>query len=146
MSLFFRNDEKKYPPAAENGFNASSIFNALSKPDSATRSLNFGNSGITTPTVNIIETNSDHMLEMVAPVMKKENFKVEFDNHVLTISYEHDDNREGERGGWKYTTHEFNYHSFIRSFKLPETIESGKIETKYEDGILRPIIPKKGRG
>jgi HSP20 family protein len=143
MSLFYRKNENKYPHSAAEGFNASSIFDAFFTPDSAAQHSNFGNSGVTTPAVNIIETDSDYMLEMVAPGMKKENFKVELDNHILTISYDHEDNREGERRGWKYTTHEYNYHSFLRSFELPETVESGKIDAKYEDGILRLIIPKK---
>jgi HSP20 family protein len=143
MSPFYRKNENRYPHSAEDGFNASSIFDAFFTSDSTAQRSNFGNSGVTTPAVNIIETDSDYMLEMVAPGMKKEYFKVELDNHILTISYDHEDNREGERRGWKYTTHEYNYHSFLRSFELPEIVESGKIDAKYEDGILRLIIPKK---
>jgi HSP20 family protein len=103
----------------------------------------FSNTGVSTPAVNIIETDEDFRLEMVAPGMKKENFSVEFQNDVLRISYEHDDNREGERRGSKYTTHEYNYHSFSRSFSLPATVDAEKIQANYVDGILNLIIPKK---
>ena len=74
--------------------------------------------------------------------MNKENFNVELQERVLTVSYEHDDNREGERSQWKYRKHEYNYHSFARSFALPETIEINKIEAKYENGQLVVILPK----
>jgi HSP20 family protein len=103
----------------------------------------FSNTGVSTPAVNIIETSNDFRLEMVAPGMKKENFSLELQNDQLTISYEHEDNREGERSDWKYLTHEYNYHSFTRSFSLPDTIDSEKIQAKYEDGILHIAIPKR---
>lgn len=103
----------------------------------------FSNTGVSTPAVNAIETNDDFRLEMVAPGMKKENFMVECQKDTLTISYDHEDNREGERRGWKYTTREYNYHSFARSFSLPESADMEKIEAKYEDGILNIIIPKR---
>jgi HSP20 family protein len=102
----------------------------------------FSNTGVSTPAVNIIETPDDFRLEMVAPGMKKENFNLELQDNILNISYDHEDNREGVRRDWKYTTREYNYHSFTRSFSLPESVESEKIEAKYEDGILNIIIPK----
>ena len=75
--------------------------------------------------------------------MKKEDFKVELQNDVLTISYDHDDNQQGERRGWKYSTREYNYHSFSRSFSLPQTVDTGQIQASYQDGILTLILPKK---
>ena len=103
----------------------------------------FTNTGVSTPAVNIIETNDDFRLEMVAPGMKKENFNLEVQNNTLTVSYDHEDNREGVRRDWTYRTREYNYHSFTRSFSLPETVESEKIQAKYESGILNVIIPKR---
>jgi HSP20 family protein len=103
----------------------------------------FGNSGVSIPAVNIIDTPDDFRVEMVAPGMRKEAFKVELDNHILTISYDHEDNREGERKEWKYMVHEYNYHSFTRSFYLPDIVEADKIEARYHDGVLTLIIPKK---
>jgi HSP20 family protein len=103
----------------------------------------FENSGVSTPAVNIIETAEDLRVEMVAPGMKKESFKVTLQDDVLTISYDHADNRKGERSDWKYRLHEYNYHSFIRSFYLPDTVEAERMEANYLDGILNLRIPKK---
>lgn len=107
------------------------------------RQPSFSTTGVSTPAVNIIETNDDFRLEMVAPGMKKEDFKIELQDGVLAISYDHDDNREGERRNWKYSTREYNYHSFSRSFSLPETVDSGQIHAGYEAGILTLVLPKK---
>ena len=100
--------------------------------------------GNTLPRVNISETGSDFRVEMAVPGMKKDAFKVELDNNTLIIKAEasqnHEDNFEEERG---YTRKEFSYSSFSRSFYLPNTVDSDAIEGKYEDGILRLVIPKR---
>jgi HSP20 family protein len=129
------------PDWFEHGFTLPNVFD-----DFVTRDLfrpSFSTTGVSTPAINIIETNNDFRLEMVAPGMKKENFKVEVDKGTLTVSYEHDDNREGDRKDWKYTRREYNYHSFSRSFSLPDTVDVNSIQAKYEDGILNLILPKK---
>ena len=103
----------------------------------------FESSGVSTPAVNIIETREDLRLEMVAPGMRKEAFNITLQENVLTISYDHRDNREGVREHWKYKLREYNYHSFMRSFQLPDTVDSGRIEATYVDGILTLRIAKK---
>lgn len=103
----------------------------------------FGTTGVSTPAVNIIETNDDFRLEMVAPGMRKEMFNVELEDGVLTIAYDHEDNREGERRNVRYITREYNYHSFTRSFSLPDVVDAEKMIAKYTDGILTITIPKK---
>ena len=103
----------------------------------------FESSGVSTPAVNIIETREDLRLEMVAPGMRKEAFNVTLQEDVLTISYDHHDNSRGGGEDWKYRLREYNYHSFMRSFQLPDTIDSGRIDATYVDGILTLRIPKK---
>jgi HSP20 family protein len=125
----------------ERGFDLSAIMDDFITGDRSRPS--FSNTRVSTPAVNIIETPDDFRLEMVAPGMKKKDFNVELQENVLTISYDHEDNREGERRDWKYRAHEYNYHSFIRSFSLPETVIAEKIQATYEDGILNLILPKK---
>lgn len=125
----------------ENGFNFPAVFDDFVPRDLFRPS--FSTTGVSTPAVNIIETADDFRLEMVAPGMKKENFNLEVENDVFTISYDHEDNREGGGHDWKYRTHEYNYHSFARSFSLPETIVADKIQAKYQDGILNVVIPKR---
>ncbi|SFU02069.1 HSP20 family protein [Algoriphagus locisalis] len=96
------------------------------------------------PRVNISETGSDFRVEMAVPGMKKEDFRVELDNNTLVIKAEtsqnQEDNYEEQLG---YTRREFSYSSFSRSFYLPNTVDSDRIEGKYEDGILRLVIPKR---
>src|SRR5690554_3397505 len=93
------------------------------------------------PRVNIKENNDGFALEIAAPGMKKEDFHVELDNDMLTVSSEVSEDRE-ERDE-KYTRKEFSYHSFRRSFYLPNTVEADQINATYSDGILNLWIPKK---
>lgn len=92
------------------------------------------------PRVNIVETNEDFRVEMAAPGLKKDDFHLELNNDMLTISSEV---KMDEEDSEKYTHREFGYHSFKRTFYLPNTVEAEKIEAKYSDGILRLVIPKK---
>ena len=104
---------------------------------------NFSDSNSTLPAVNIRETDNNYVVEMAAPGMKKEDFKIELDNNVLTISSEKTEEHE-ENGKEKYSRKEFSYQSFLRSFNLPkEVVDEEKIEAHYKDGVLHLIIPKK---
>ena len=136
-----KHNQNRNSDLVEHGFNLPAMFDDFINRDFINPS--FSDTGVSTPAVNIIETNDDFRLEMVPPGIKKENFKIELQENVLSISYEHDDNREGERRSWKYTTREYNYQSFVRSFSLPETVEAESIYASYEDGILTLILPKK---
>ena len=93
------------------------------------------------PAVNVKENEKAFTVELAAPGLSKKDFNVEVDNDLLTISTEREESTEDV--GDNYTRKEFSYTSFKRSFHLPETVESEKIEAKYEDGVLRLMIPKK---
>ena len=95
----------------------------------------------TMPAVNVKETDKAFTVELAAPGLSKNDFNVEVDNDLLTISSEKEESKEDT--GENYTRKEFSYTSFKRSFHLPETVESDKIEAKYDDGVLRLVIPKK---
>lgn len=98
----------------------------------------------TMPRVNITETDEDFKVEMAAPGMKREDFHVELDNDTLIISSEMTrENEDNGKDNSSFTRREFSYESFRRSFYLPNTVESDKIKAKYEDGMLRLVIPKK---
>ncbi len=97
--------------------------------------------GGTLPKVNIAETNDDFRVEVAAPGMKKEDFRVELDNDMLSIRSEAAA-KDGEKEA-QYTRREFSYQSFKRTFYLPNTVETDKIKAKYSDGILYLVIPKK---
>jgi HSP20 family protein len=103
---------------------------------------NYSMTNTTLPSVNIIETTEKFEVEMAAPGMEKEDFKLETKQNVLTISSEKKDERTNSEEG-RFTKREFSYQSFCRSFSLPATVDSDKIKAKYENGILKILIPKK---
>ena len=96
---------------------------------------------LTVPAVNVSEDKDSYKLSLAAPGMKKNDFKVDVEDNVLTISAETEEKKEEKNE--KYSRQEYNYSSFSRSFALPETVEQHKIEAHYEDGILKLSLPKK---
>ena len=94
------------------------------------------------PPVNIKETENSFLVELMAPGMKKEDFNIELDNELLTISAEIKSESSIQEEG-KFTRREFGYSSFRRSFTLPETVKEEDIKAMYQDGILRIDLPKK---
>lgn len=95
------------------------------------------------PAVNVEETDNAFALEMAVPGLKKEDFRIEVENGVLTVSGE--SKQEKEEKDKKYTRKEFSYSSFSRSFTLPENTSEEDITAAYNDGILKLTIAKKTR-
>lgn len=95
----------------------------------------------TLPRVNIAETDDDFTVEMAAPGMNRDDFQVELDNDILTISAEM--SHRDEENNVSYARREFSLESFKRAFHLPNTVEADKTQAKYQDGLLRLVIPKK---
>lgn len=93
------------------------------------------------PAVNIKDNTDGFELELAVPGMKKDDFTVEVDNDVLTISSEIES--EKEEKDENYTRKEFSFTSFKRAFTLPDTVDGSKIDAKYKDGILKLTLPKK---
>lgn len=96
---------------------------------------------MTMPAVNIVENKEDYMVSLAVPGMKKEDFNIDVDGNMLTISSEKEERKEEKED--KYTRKEYNYSSFSRSFTLPDEVNKEKIEAKYEDGVLKLMLPKK---
>ncbi|HDZ05587.1 hypothetical protein LCGC14_0067090 [marine sediment metagenome] len=114
------------------------LMNELFRPDW------FGgteNKRATVPAVNIKENEKDFELELFVPGRIKDDFKIEIDDSVLTISAERKE--ENEEVKENFTRREFSILSFKRSFTLPDTVATDKIEATYEGGILKFNIPKK---
>jgi HSP20 family protein len=105
-------------------------------------SRHFSDTNTTLPAVNIKENADAFMVEMAAPGMAKEDFKIELNNDLLTISSEKKNEKETKEGE-TYTRREYSYQSFSRSFTLPNTVDGEKISAKYENGVLSIEIPKK---
>ena len=95
----------------------------------------------TAPPVNISETNKTFQLELSVPGMKKEDFKIEMEDRVLTISSEKEEERKEEDKN--YRRMEFSCSSFTRSFTLPDNVDENNIHAKYSNGMLEVTLPKK---
>lgn len=94
------------------------------------------------PPVNIRETDNNYTVELMAPGMRKEDFNIEIDNELLTISSEFKSENNTQEEG-KFTRREFSYSSFKRTFTLPETVKEEDIQAAYQEGILKIVLPKK---
>lgn len=99
--------------------------------------------GSTLPAVNIKETADDFQVEVAVPGKKKEDFNIELDQNVLTISSEQKSENEETSNDGRYTRKEFNYAAFKRAFTLPETVEQDKIKAVYNNGVLSIKVPKR---
>lgn len=95
------------------------------------------------PAVNIHENKDGFHLELVAPGLKKEDFKVNLDKGLLTVSYEKKTETESENSDYKTHRREFSVTSFKRSFRVEDVVNSEAIQAKYEDGVLKLYLPKK---
>ncbi len=94
-----------------------------------------------TPAINIIDNDDNFKLEVAAPGLTKEDFKINVDNDLLTISAEKK-NETNEKNS-RYTRKEFSYVSFTRSFNLPEMVDAEKINASYENGVMALTLPKR---
>ena len=93
------------------------------------------------PAVNITEQKNDYLVSLAVPGMKKEDFKIDVDGNMLTISSEKEETKEEKDK--KFTRKEYNYSSFSRSFTLPDEVNKEKIDAKYEDGVLKISLPRR---
>lgn len=91
------------------------------------------------PAANISESADQYHIELAAPGLKKEDFKLKLERDVLSIAAElaQEDNER------TYNKREYTYHSFVRSFTLPDAANAEGIVARYEDGVLCIDIPKR---
>lgn len=92
------------------------------------------------PAVNVREEDKNYVIEVAAPGMKKEDFKVELDNGVLMIGAKAEESKEEKDNG--YVRREFSYRNFQRSFWMPESVTADDIKANYEQGVLKLTVPK----
>lgn len=92
------------------------------------------------PAVNIKESDNEFKVEVAAPGLKKEDFKITVENDMIVINAEHEETKEEKDEN--YTRKEYNFNSFSRSFILPENVKDENIIAKYEEGILKLSLPK----
>ena len=103
---------------------------------------NFSETNTTLPAINILENDNEFKVEVAVPGMNKEDFHIDFENDVLTISSEK--NIENDKSTDTYTRKEYSYQSFKRSFSIPKNVvDSNKISATYKNGELVIAIPKR---
>ena len=91
--------------------------------------------------VNVREAENGYSLDVVAPGFEKEEFKIDLDQDVLTISAEKKTEVKDE--GEKQIRKEYNFRSFKRTFTLDEKIDANAIDAKYVNGVLTLNLPRK---
>ncbi len=97
--------------------------------------------GYPTASVNINETDDAYHLELNAPGREKSDFSINVEKGLLTISYEKKE--ETATTSYKTIRKEFTYRSFKRSFSVDDKINTEAIEARYENGVLKLLLPKK---
>ena len=133
MSLIKRNETNWLP----------SVFDDMFKTDWLGGTTNVNSIGTSIPAVNIQETEDAFSVEVAAPGKSKEDFNIELDNDVLTISSEDKkENGTTDKKG-RYTRKEFSYSTFKRAFSLPDSVDNAKISASYNNGVLEIALPKK---
>ena len=93
----------------------------------------------TTPSVNVVETADNFRLDIAAPGLAKEDFKINIEDKTLTVSAE---KKTETQEGDKQLRREFGYFTFKRAFTLPESIAVADIKATYNAGILTLVLPK----
>jgi len=111
---------------------------ALSKPLGFNPDL--AGSGAWSPRADIAETEGNYQIKLELPEVKKQDVKVAVENGILTIRGERQ--QEKEEKGKKFHRVERLYGSFVRSFTLPDNVNTENIDASFKDGMLTLIIPK----
>ena len=101
--------------------------------------INFFNRRHSVPSVNSTENNDSFEIDLAVPGMKKDDFTIELNDKILLISSDNINDDQNE----KTRLNEFNYSSFQRSFRVPESVELDKIKANYKNGILKIKLPKR---
>ena len=124
------NNQRGLVPSINNVFDSIFTDNFFAGPDTAM-----------VPSVNIAETADQYHIELAAPGLNKEDFKVNLERKMLTIAVQKEQPEESEHKN--YSRKEFSYNAFTRSFTLPESADENHIQARYTNGILYINIPKK---
>jgi len=99
--------------------------------------------GVFTVPVNIQETDKSYDLHVIAPGLKKEDFKINLDRNIINIAFEQKEETAEQNPESKWLRSEYRMKSFKRSFTLNDKIDAGKIAARYDNGILVVTLPKK---
>ncbi len=98
----------------------------------------------TAPAINVIAHDHDYVVELAAPGLNKEDFKVNIDHEGnLTVKMEKKQEHKEEDKRAHYLRREFSYSSFEQTLILPDDVDKERISAKMEDGVLTVSLPKR---
>jgi len=100
------------------------------------------NQQVTVP-VNLRETDKTYEMSLVAPGLRKEDFRLNVTDNLLTISYEQKEEENDQNKEQRWLRKEYRMQSFSRSFTLDDTVDVNKVSASYDNGILHLTLPKK---
>ena len=97
----------------------------------------------TAPAINVIENEKEYDVELAAPGLTKEDFKIQLDNEGnLVIDMEKKNDKEDKKHHGRFLRREFSYEKFQQSLMLPDDVDVEKIDAKMENGVLNIRLPK----
>lgn len=143
MSLV-KSKQRRTPMWGGSLFANDPFFSDLMESRRGLSSLNrlFNGDDFDKPAINIKDHKGEYEIELAAPGLTKDDFKISMEDGILTISAEREDKSEEEKEG--YVKREFSYNSFSRSMMLPDSIDEEKeVKAQYRDGILKMVLQKK---
>ncbi|MDR0545080.1 MAG: Hsp20/alpha crystallin family protein [Odoribacteraceae bacterium] len=97
----------------------------------------------TAPAINVLELEDEYKIEVAAPGMTKEDFRVHVDeenNLVISMEKQLDDTQQTTNA--LYLRREFSYSKFEQKMILPKNTDKDRISAKVENGVLEVSIPK----
>ena len=121
------------------------VFNTLFDTDMFPRMHNMS---CTAPAINVIEKDNEYDVQLAAPGMTREDFKVTLDedeNLVVDLEKKTEathDNKNEEKPAERYLRREFSYTKFHQTLLLPEDVDREKITASVEHGVLTVVLPK----
>lgn len=92
------------------------------------------------PEVDVLESEKTYELHLAVPGFSKDNFNLEVDDNLLTVSGER--KFEEKQSDKTFKSVQTSYGSFSRTFTLPDNVDATKIEAHYNNGILEVVVPK----
>ncbi len=97
----------------------------------------------TAPAINVIENEKSYDVELAAPGLTKDDFKVSLDSEGnLSINMEKKVENNGEKKHGHYLRREFSYTKYQQLLTLPDDVDKEHIEAKVENGVLNVCLPK----
>ncbi len=98
---------------------------------------------VNTPAINVKENDKAFLVEIAAPGMTKDDFRVHINDReqlVITVEKKHENKEEDK--SCKYLRREFNYLHFEQALQLPEHVDKTAIKAKACSGVLHIELPK----